>query len=215
MCPHGCCCCRHHPPCHCRCATLDPLALPASTSSRYPLTFPIQRDTGLEQSCIVVHHPCCQQRVELATILAPRLNLCQPPPPPPCVSNHSDSPTKTNSPAYIPNMSIAGATASGHTSSAAAMASNNLDPGDKGGRHNNGKDNRCALSDCLAAARRGGQAMLPSHASLALAFDADPPCTVLLDPVVDVEADGHGVVQAMAAATATDTWQHAVATAGC
>ena len=100
-------------------------------------------------------------------------------------------------------------------SSVAAMASDNLDPGEEGGRHNNGKDNRRALSDCLATARRGGQTMLPSRASLALAFDADPPCTALLDHVVDVEADGHGVVQAMAAATAANTWRHAVATAGC
>jgi hypothetical protein len=103
----------------------------------------------------------------------------------------------------------------GHTSSAAVTASNNLDPEEEGGRHDNGKDNRHASSDCLAAARRGGQAMLPSHVSLALAFDADPPCTVPLDHVVNAEADGHGVVQAMAAATAANTWQNVVATAGC
>jgi hypothetical protein len=94
-------------------------------------------------------------------------------------------------------------------------ASNNLDPGEEGGRHDNGEDNRRALSDCLAAARRGVQAMLPSHASFALAFDADPPCTVLLDHVVDAEADGHGVAQAMVAGTAANTWRHGVATAGC
>ncbi len=57
--------------------------------------------------------------------------------------------------------------------------------------------------------------MFPSHLSLAIAFDADPPCTVPLDHVVNTEADGHGIVQAMAAATAANTWWHAVATAGC
>ncbi len=57
--------------------------------------------------------------------------------------------------------------------------------------------------------------MLPSHVSLPLAFGADPPCTALLDHVVDSEADGHGVVQAMVAATAANTWQHTVAMAGC
>ncbi len=57
--------------------------------------------------------------------------------------------------------------------------------------------------------------MLPSHASLALAFDADPPCTAPLDHVVDAEADGHGIVQAMEAATAANMWRHAVAMAGC
>jgi hypothetical protein len=57
--------------------------------------------------------------------------------------------------------------------------------------------------------------MLPSHASLALVYDADLPCMVLLDHIVDAEADGHGVVQAMAAATAANMWQHAVATVGC
>ncbi len=95
------------------------------------------------------------------------------------------------------------------------MASNNLDPREEGGRHNNGEDNKRSLSDCLAAARWGGQAMLPSHASLTLAFNADLPCTAPLDNVVNVEADGHGVVQAMAAATAANTWWHTVATAGC
>jgi hypothetical protein len=57
--------------------------------------------------------------------------------------------------------------------------------------------------------------MLPYHAFLALTFDADPPCTVPLDHIVNAEADGNGVVQAMAAATAANTWRHAVATAGC
>jgi hypothetical protein len=44
--------------------------------------------------------------------------------------------------------------------------------------------------------------MLPSHTSLALAFDADLHCTAPLDHIVNAEADGHGIVQAMAAATA-------------
>jgi hypothetical protein len=120
-----------------------------------------------------------------------------------------------NSLASIPSTSITGATALGYTCSVAATASNNLDLGEEGGRHNNGKDNRRALSDCFAAARRGGQAMLPSHGSLALAFDVDLPYTVPLDHVVDAEADGHGVVQAMATATVANTWLHTVAMAGC
>ncbi len=112
-------------------------------------------------------------------------------------------------------MSIAGATASGHTSSAVATASNNFDPGEEGGCHDDGKDNRRALSDCLAAARQGGQAMLPSHMSLTLVFNADLPCMAPRDHVVEEEADGHGVVQAMAAAIAANMWWHAVAMAGC
>ncbi len=145
------------PLCDNKCVTLDPLALPALTSSHCPPTFPVQMDTRSEQSCIVVHRLCCRQWVELATVLAPHLNSCQPPPtPPPCRPTHSDSPTKAKSPASIPSTSIAGATVLGHTSSAAATASNNLDPGEEGGRHDNGKDNRRTSSDCLATARWGG-----------------------------------------------------------
>jgi hypothetical protein len=42
-----------------------------------------------------------------------------------------------------------------------------------------------------------------------------PLCCPPLSHVVDAEADGHGVVQAMAAATAANMWRHTVATAGC
>ncbi len=66
----------------------------------------------------------------------PRLISCRPAPPtpPPRVSTHPNLPTKTNSPASIPSASIAGATVSGHTSSTSAMASNNLNPREEGGR---------------------------------------------------------------------------------
>jgi len=68
----------------------------------------------------------------------------------------------------------------------------------------------------LAPSRKGSQAVLPSHSSLALLdFDMDLLCTAPLDHVINAEVDDHGVVWVMAEATAATAWRHAVATAGC
>ena len=92
----------------------------------------------------------------------PRVQTCLDPAPS-SSHTHFDFLTKTNYSASISSTFVASATATalGHTTT-----SNDLDRGEGGGRCNNGKDNRRASADCLAAARRGGQAMLPYHASL-------------------------------------------------
>ena len=63
-------------PCDNECATVDPLALPATASTcRHPPRFPVRRDTGSKQPCFIVPCSCRQHRMELATILALCLNL--------------------------------------------------------------------------------------------------------------------------------------------